>query len=513
MTNNLIPIIDVFAGPGGLGEGFSSAKSKNGEHLFKIKLSIEKDKFAHQTLELRAFYRQFADGLKPFEYYEYLRGDISRDELFNSYEDEALKAKGEAWLATLGETENDLIDFRIKLALNREPNWVLIGGPPCQAYSLIGRAKMRGEDKKKEESQRTYETDHRHFLYKEYLRILAIHKPAVFVMENVKGLLSAEVKQQKTFDRILSDLQNPAAAIDPNTDILLTYKLFSISKEHPDNGNTAPRDYIVHSEEYGIPQSRHRIIILGIRSDVFRRNPKILDPQKSVSINDVISDLPRLRGGLSKQADSAKEWCHVIKSIANYDWMTSLPLPLRDLMLQRLDGIEPNLERGRAFVPCIVTPCKHAEWYMDYTLAGVCNHESRGHIREDLLRYFFAAVFAEHNQRSPYLNEFPKELLPNHKNAAEGLKFNDRFRVQTYGKPSTTVVSHISQDGHYYIHYDPTQCRSLTVREAARLQTFPDNYLFEGNKTQQYHQVGNAVPPLLAVQIAQIVADVLGKSE
>ncbi|EIM03309.1 DNA-cytosine methyltransferase [Rhodanobacter thiooxydans LCS2] len=130
----------------------------------------------------------------------------------------------------------------------------------------------------------------------------------------------------------------------------------------------------------------------------------------------------------------------------------------------------------------------------------------------DLRRYFYAAVFAEEVGRSPKLSDFPATLLPDHENVAlgcEGKMFSDRFRVQIADQFSTTITSHISKDGHYFIHYDPAQCRSLTVREAARLQTFPDNYFFSGPRTAQYHQVGNAVPAQLARQIAEIVAEVL----
>lgn len=137
-------------------------------------------------------------------------------------------------------------------------------------------------------------------------------------------------------------------------------------------------------------------------------------------------------------------------------------------------------------------------------------------MRKDLLRYFYAACYGALRKKTPTLPAFPTDLIPKHvsarKSLDEGGNFPDRFRVQLADNPSTTVVSHISKDGHYYIHPDYNQCRSLTVREAARLQTFPDNYLFCGPLTDQYVQVGNAVPPLLAMQIGNIVHDVLDQA-
>src|SRR6185437_1700824 len=158
------------------------------------------------------------------------------------------------------------------------------------------------------------------------------------------------------------------------------------------------------------------------------------------------------------------------------------------------------------------SPQWRSAWFRDARLQGICNHESRRHMKDDLWRYMFAACFAAINKKSPTLMDFPVELLPDHKNIEvmgsdeQEVVFADRFRVQVKNRYSTTVTSHISKDGHYFIHYDPKQCRSLSVREAARLQTFPDNYFFMGGKTAQYHQVGNAVPPLLAWKLARIVA-------
>ncbi len=509
------PVIDLFAGPGGLGEGFSSYTSGK-EFAFKIALSIEKDKFAHQTLELRAFYRQFPREAVPMTYYEYLKGGITKDELFAAHPLESANAKREAWHAELGSKKTDpkMVAARVEAALNGAEKWVLIGGPPCQAYSVVGRSILRSRSKIK------YAKDRRHFLYKEYLKILAEHQPPIFVMENVKGLLSSQrIKGQNTFDLIIADLKKPLNAKRSGGNEDLAYKLFSLSKKAANGEEFEPDEFVVRSEEYGIPQARHRVIILGIRSDFYKTLPKTLAREETLSINEVIDDLPKLRSGLSKEVDTGESWQAAICEIKKAGWLETVSSDLQIAILASLEEIHAGLPRGSSFITKSTqsgkTP-KLAEWYIDKNLEGVCNHETRSHIRSDLHRYFFASVFAKTYGRSPTLRDFPKDLLPKHHSvqaALEGSNFNDRFRVQVSGKPSTTVISHISKDGHYYIHYDPSQCRSLTVREAARLQTFPDNYFFEGNRTQQYHQVGNAVPPLLAYKIAEIVYNILKDSE
>ncbi|MBI2516581.1 MAG: DNA cytosine methyltransferase [Opitutae bacterium] len=513
MSVSPVPVIDLFAGPGGLGEGFSSLSSVN-ERAFKIKLSIEMNEHAHRTLELRAFVREFPPGKAPAEYYDYLAGNLIREALFAQYPAEAASAAKEAWCAELGgkSAPEDILDRRIKEALGpRTKNWVLIGGPPCQAYSMAGRSRVIGG-----EGRAKYDADPRHHLYKHYLRIIAEHRPPVFVMENVKGLLSAKVKEERIFDRILDDLRNPRVAVNSSvkgkTD---EYRLMPLVPTEGEllGGFYAPEDFIIRSEQFGIPQARHRLIILGIRSDIATQ-PDLLATTPEVSVDSVIGDLPRLRSGLSKEDDSPTAWQQAVQELGDAAWLqnSSIAPEVREAVLSAIKRISPNLNRGQNYIPGATKPKRHADWFCDPRLTGICNHETRGHIRKDLHRYLFAASFAKSKNRSPLLEDLPKQLLPKHENVQAALKetkFNDRFRVQLANRPSTTVVSHISKDGHYFIHYDPTQCRSLTVREAARLQTFPDNYLFEGPRTEQYRQVGNAVPPLLAKQIAKIVADLL----
>jgi DNA (cytosine-5)-methyltransferase 1 len=511
-----IPVIDLFAGPGGLGEGFSAFRTEDGRQIFKIALSIEKEGCAHRTLELRSFFRHFPDKEAPEEYYDYLAGCIDREKLFKAFPEEAEKASQEAWHAELGgeEFSKDDFDARIEKVLTHRVNWILIGGPPCQAYSLAGRSRRKNDPE--------FADDEKHFLYEQYLRIIARHRPPIFVMENVKGLLSARVREQGIFQKILKDLKNPLEAVygqrRDQKHGPLGYRLVSLVVRNDDPlEELEPEEFIVRAEDYGIPQARHRIVLIGIKDDI-HRDIRLLQKGDLVPLEQVISDLPDVRSGLSKEPDSTDLWRKAIVAIGHASWLNDPKVDecLRQEIKCLLREVEanPNLDRGGEFIRRTRRVLRaHKQWFIDERLNAVCNHSTRSHIRADLHRYLFVSTFARVHQRSPVLNDFPPDILPLHQNVSKALKetkFNDRFRVQLLGRPSTTVTSHISKDGHYFIHPDPTQCRSLTVREAARLQTFPDNYFFEGPRTQQYHQVGNAVPPLLAHEIANRVADLFG---
>jgi DNA (cytosine-5)-methyltransferase 1 len=296
------------------------------------------------------------------------------------------------------------------------------------------------------------------------------------------------------------------------------YKIYSLVVE-PDfdkNGNPIlqQKDYVIHAEKFGIPQTRHRVILLGIRHDI-DFVPRILEKVKEVPISKVLSDLPRLRGGLSKIEDSDIAWKDTVNEILSKLPANSTDKKVRQVILNQLSKIRiPRLSKGAEYISYKKIKSEYRpDWFNDPNLEGVCNHSARGHMESDLHRYFYIACFAHVYGFSPNLDQLPTKLLPTHKNVfkKDGNvtgKFPDRFRVQLNSRPAKTITSHISQDGHYYIHYDPKQCRSLTVREAARIQTFPDNYFFCGPRTHQFIQVGNAVPPILANNIAQVVIEI-----
>jgi DNA (cytosine-5)-methyltransferase 1 len=498
-----IKVIDLFAGPGGLGEGFASVGS-NDAPTFKIAASVEKEASAHKTLTLRAFTREFKNRALPDEYYQYVRGEITKDCLIEKYPTQWDAANVETLRrpTALGE-DNQIIHDAIDKALGKDKApWILIGGPPCQAYSLVGRSRNSGTE------GYVAEQDGRHFLYKEYLDIIEKFKPSVFVMENVKGMLSSSPTGAPIFEKMLDDLKSPGGD-------RLKYKIFSLSNlpRSYEDGNPilAPKDFVVKAENYGVPQARHRVILIGVRSDLdLSPEELLLRPQSEVTLNRVLDEMPKLRSGLSKN-DSFGRWGKLVK-----ESIERSQEELQDLLAHK---ITPDLSssRGEKFIQLDKYPLSSNiseelyQWFCDPKLEGILDHQARGHMDSDIARYAFVASYGEKLGRSPKLVDFPESLLPDHKNVKSN-KFADRFKVQLKNKPATTITSHISKDGHYYIHYDVSQCRSLTVREAARIQTFPDNYFFEGNRTQQYVQVGNAVPPFLARKIGEVVAKILAKT-
>ncbi|TJZ84867.1 DNA cytosine methyltransferase [Paracoccus hibiscisoli] len=493
-------IIDLFAGPGGLGEGFSAAGRETSIKM-NIRLSIEKEAVEVRTLRLRSFLRSFGEAL-PSEYYEALNRGRALPDWETSHPRQWTRAQDEARQMELGQP-GVFEEIAAVLDEARESfhgDTILIGGPPCQAYSLVGRSRNRGK------ANYVAEDDLRHFLYREYVSILDRLRPAAFVMENVKGMISSQVDGGEIFERVLEDLRTAGDG----------YTLLPLSatrnKAVPD-----ARDFIVKAEDHGVPQARHRVFVVGIRSDV--RPPgdaapllPAINSSERADVWSVLSDFPALRSGLSRGVDSAQLWSTVIGDHANRIIASNdVGEDIRGAM-QFLKSGSLGTVRLRKFEQAEPRPIPETElgrWLHDPALVRILGHETRAHISEDLGRYLFASVFAQERRRSPKLQDFPEFLLPEHKNRLSG-KFADRFRVQRGDRPSSTVTSHISKDGHYFIHPDPTQARSLTVREAARLQTFPDNYFFCGNRTQQYHQVGNAVPPFLALKIARVIRDIIG---
>ena len=501
----LFKVLDIFAGPGGLAEGFAAVR-RDGRRVFDIALSVEKDPAAFRTLRLRSFVRQF--DRRPDDYYELLAGRMGVAELARRHPREWDAACAETLhLELASEGADDVIDPLVDdLRARADDHLVMIGGPPCQAYSLAGRARNKGI------ANYVPGEDHRHFLYREYIRLLGRLRPAAFVMENVKGFLSSSVEGERIFEQVLADLTG--GEVD--------YVVVPLTPGDRRGGSR----FVVHAERHGVPQRRHRVILVGFRRDLVDDEEALanlvassLESVEPPTVRQAIGDMPCLRSGVSGTRDGGPDWRETVSGalLAAADAAFAEEDEELDLVAAALGSTAASL-RAADLPPRTSTDAaavgdpRLSGWIVDPRMTVLPNHETRSHMASDLSRYGFAACFAATFGRTPKARDFPVALAPAHGNWSTG-KFSDRFRVQVWGEPATTVTSHISKDGHYFIHPDPLQCRSLTVREAARLQTFPDDYLFLGNRTEQYVQVGNAVPPLLAVQVARVIATVLSYLE
>lgn len=436
--------VDLFAGCGGLSEGFRKAG-------FSIIAQVEMDRWACESLRTRHLYWELKEMGNRYFYHKYLREEVSREDILNRFPKIMKTISSRVIQATFGNDQTERILERIEYSMNffsASKIHALLGGPPCQPYSLVGRAR----------DPFRMENDGRHYLYKYYLEILERLQPDFFVYENVPGLFTAKAGRKEIFIKILKDFSslNPPYAITP-----------PLEKIYED-----PCSYILNSSDFHIPQSRKRLFLIGYKKSLECKNPGI----------------KKIFTRLQKQAlkNRKEERLTVMDAIGD------------------LQPLEPGEGSDGWFGPYNnATDLRYFQRRMRRGSQGVLNHRARNHMKSDLERYRF---FIEHHKNGngaatlKDLIEKRPELIPNHKHLD---KFLDRFKVQWWNRPSSTITAHICKDGHYYIHPDINQCRSFTVREAARCQSFQDNFKFEGPRTEQLRQVGNAVPPVLAWIIAK----------
>jgi len=416
--------IDLFAGAGGLSEGFIRAG-------FEAVAHIEMNPEAANTLKTRLAYWHLKGNNNLATYYSYLRGEISRDDLYALIPNEILST-----VLNYTMTEENLkeifkvIDKRLKTQYEDGHIHLIVGGPPCQAYSLVGRAKLRSVEAARENDDSSVD-DQRKYLYRLYCQFLRHYKPDMFVFENVPGLLSADNGQH------WKDIQNMLCKVG--------YKI-----EHQE----------LDAQDFGVPQKRKRIIIIGWKKKTRHHYPEFQPIEANWTIADILADLPAIQAG-----EQGKKY------------RRGRP---RQYVAERLRTAEDVLT-----------------W-----------HIARPHIERDREIYRLTIhEWADNNKhRRLHYQDIP-EHLRTHKNIKD---FADRFKIVAPDIPYChTMLAHISKDGHYFIHPDINQARSLTVREAARIQSFPDNYFFEGSRTSAFTQIGNAVPPLMAQIIAESLREQL----
>lgn len=402
--------IDLFAGAGGLSEGFYNAGFEPIAH-------VEFDKAACYTLKTRAVFHKLLETGKENLYYSYLKGEISRDLLYKNVNSRTLDTviNGE-----IGKHNTYIFD-RIEKLLNKKEVDLIIGGPPCQAYSVVGRAPLKHKI-----------NDERTTLYIHYGRFLKKYKPKIFVFENVPGLLSAAEGQYYS-------------------NLKAYYKRLGYTVEAR----------LLNAIDYNVIQNRKRVIIIGWKKELNLSFPEIPKIKKKYFRDSIFYDLPIVKPGESKRVQNYSANIHEYLE---------------------LTGIRNGVD-------------------------FVTQHITRSHNSRDLEIYRLAIEKLENGERLKN-NQIPKEK----RTQMNITDFLDRFKVVDI-EPHT-MIAHIAKDGHHFIHPDKKQLRSISVREAARIQSFPDDYYFEGIKEDQprtaaFRQIGNAVPPLMAYSIAEQIKELL----
>jgi len=597
-----VKIIDLFAGPGGLGEGFSSCRPQR-TNPFEIAMSVENEYNAHKTLTLRALYRRLTNAQRKTYYYPYIccSNEKNRDHRFQNMIEHCKEKWEAALIETLGsphalgnplkwkkirngepldpadskstEQEKTIFKRLSEIVKSHDGPIVVIGGPPCQAYSGLGRIRNRAE------KNYNPENDERFFLYQEYLKVIDKAKPDIFVMENVEGILTAKFANgERVFEQIKQELIRPKNRIDERYDV---YSLSTYPQEPASNEfgplYMADNDYVLKASDYGVPQDRKRVILLGIKKKYGPVNTilrKVCADQVPCT-EELIGHLPKLRSGLNddRLSDTRQNWDQVwdksynsllkilrspkeINRVAKR-WVrirlklkgnlglgrreqTQLEQELEEEIRSAYERTAIEIEKlnsrinqlaktddGRGCDFFVKTGVKSRtfsrEFELNYPglfkwlsrdkhLGGVINHRTRKHMASDLKRYLFSAAWTEaHSHQassSPKSKDYPFAISPEHNNWESG-NHADRFRTIGSTTVPLTITSHLRKDGHAQIHFDPTQNRSMTAREAARIQTFPDDYFFEGKQGAQFQQVGNAVPSYLAKAIALHVIEIM----
>ena len=412
MADKQLTVVDLFAGAGGLSEGFQ-------RQGFLGLAYVEMDAYACKTLLTRHIYWKLLRRGEKKLYEDYLKQKITLEDFrwFGGNDNPVINE------TINGKSINKITEIIYdKIRTNNVSKVdVFVGGPPCQAYSLVGRAR----------DPYGMENDPRNELYKFYVALLEKFRPSMFVFENVPGILSAGKGE------LWKDVQ----------------KYFQRA------GYTI-KHQLLNAADFLVPQSRKRVILIGWQRRLNLEYPKFERQTHNYLLKDIFTDLPPLEPGARIEIGGYKA--------GPSDYVKKSKIRIN----------------GSPLVQHITRP--------------INEHDRK--IYEIAIEKWYKA-----GQRLQY-RELPKKMKT-HKNQKS---FADRFKVVADNLPTShTLVAHIAKDGHYYIHPDKKQLRSISVREAARIQSFPDDFKFEGPRTSQFAQIGNAVPPLMAEHIAKKIKEML----